>query len=180
MKPVECTQFRLPKSAIGHFYRSTTCNVFVPDFLFKADPWHPSTSFVDENSASENWSQENETFHSIIFHSMFTILLVACSSDWLTGIIFEFGATSLQPMSIGPGIKTVENQGSEKHCITPVVCHSYQRLPQNHISALAAHFWHFFLFPWGWIIFYLLWKEIWWKERHGLACTFSTSMQLMS
>ena len=36
-------------------------------------------------------SQENETFHSIIFHSMLTILLVACSSDWLTGIIFEFG-----------------------------------------------------------------------------------------
>ena len=50
-------------------------------------------------------SQENETFHSIIFHSMFTILLVACSSDWLTGIIFEFGATFLQPMNIGPGIR---------------------------------------------------------------------------
>ena len=86
-------------------------------------------------------SQEYETFHSIIFHSMITILLVAYSSDWQTGIIFEFGATFLQPMSIGPGIKSVGNQGSEKHCIiTPVVCHTYQRVPQNHISALAAHF----------------------------------------
>ena len=106
------------------------------------------------------------------------------SSDWWTGMIFEFGATSLQPMSIGPGIKTVENQGSEKHCITPVVCQGYKRVPQNATSALAAHFWrtssHFFLFPWGWIMFYLLWKEIWWKERHGLAYTFSTSMKLMS
>ena len=71
---------------------------------------------------------------------MFTILLVACSSDWLTGIIFEFGATSLQPMSIGPGNKSVENQGSEKLCITPVVCHPYQEVPQNPTSAVAAHF----------------------------------------
>ena len=59
------------------------------------------------------------------------------SSDWL---IFEFGATSLQPMSIGPGNKSVENQGSEKLCITPVVCHPYQEVPQNPTSALAAHF----------------------------------------
>ena len=55
-------------------------------------------------------------------------------------MIFEFGATSLQPMSIGPGIKSVENQGSEKRCITPVVCQGYQTLPQNYTSALAAHF----------------------------------------
>ena len=62
------------------------------------------------------------------------------SSDWWTGMIFEFGATSLQPMSIGPGNKSVENQGSEKLCITPVVCHPYQEVPQNATSALAAHF----------------------------------------
>ena len=55
-------------------------------------------------------------------------------------MIFEFGATSLQPMSIGPGNKSVENQGSEKLCITPVVCHAYQEVPQNPTSALAAHF----------------------------------------
>ena len=71
---------------------------------------------------------------------MFTILLVAYSSDWQKGIIFEFGATFLQPMSIGPGIKSVENQGSDQRYITPVVCHTYQRVPQNGISALAAHF----------------------------------------
>ena len=71
---------------------------------------------------------------------MFTILLVAYSSDWQTGIIFEFGATSLQPMSIGRGIKSEENQGSEKRFITPVVCQGYQRLPQNHTSAFAGHF----------------------------------------
>ena len=65
---------------------------------------------------------------------------------WLVALIglyssdFEFGATSLQPMSKGPGIKSVENQGSEKRCITPVVCHPYQRVPQNDTSALAAHF----------------------------------------
>ena len=55
-------------------------------------------------------------------------------------MIFEFGATSLQPMSIGPGIKSVENQGPDQRYITPVVCHSYQRVPQNSTSALAAHF----------------------------------------
>ena len=55
-------------------------------------------------------------------------------------MIFEFGATSLQPMSIGPGNKNVENQGSENLCITPVVCHPYQEVPQNPTSALAAHF----------------------------------------
>ena len=71
---------------------------------------------------------------------MISILLVAYSSDWQTGIIFEFGATFLQPMSIGPGIKSVGNQGSEKHCITPVVCHAYQSVPQNPTSALAVHF----------------------------------------
>ena len=85
-------------------------------------------------------SQEYETFHSIIFHSMITILLVAYSSDWQTGIIFEFGATFLQPMSIGPGIKSVGNQGSEKHCIPPVACHRYQSVPQNATSPLAVHF----------------------------------------
>ena len=41
-------------------------------------------------------------------------------------------------MSIGPGIKSVGNQGSEKHCITPVVCHGHQSVPQNPTSALAT------------------------------------------
>ena len=67
-------------------------------------------------------------------------VLVAYSSDWRTGINFEFGATSLQPMSMGPGIKSVEKQGSEKRCITPVVCQPYQRVPQNTSSTVAAHF----------------------------------------
>ena len=61
-----------------------------------------------------------------------------------------------------------------------VLCQEYQILPQNHTPAVAKHFWrtssHSFLFP----LMNLLWKEIWWKERYGLAFTFSTDMQLMS
>ena len=61
-----------------------------------------------------------------------------------------------------------------------VLCQEYQILPQNYTPALAKHFWrtssHSFLFP----LMNLLWKEIWWKERYGLAFTFSTDMQLMS
>ena len=70
---------------------------------------------------------------------MLTILLVACSSDWLTGIIFEFGATFLQPMSIGPGIKSEENV--QRSVVLPQWS---TRVINDHpkilTSALAAHF----------------------------------------
>ena len=143
-------------------------------------------TFLPENSSTEiarlkiaSW--EHATFHSQVWNRRQFVPRASFKTKTTTKALIGFHNPYFwilrhlfQPISIVPGIQSEENQGLEKKgWITPVVCQEYQTLPQNYTPAVAAHFWqtssHFFLFPWGWIMFYLLWKEIWWEERYGLA-----------
>ena len=100
------------------------------------------------------------------------------SSDWQTGIIFEFGATSLQPISI-LRVRRIKVQRRSVYYPSSLPALS-KTTPKLYIWTCCTFLTDIFPLLSLSLRFYLLWNEIWWKERYGLAFTFSTDMQLMS